>query len=94
MKGAIMNKKGVLFSRNTHNDYNSCYSYVNSTKNIAQKSGRRSQEERIIAIVQVASDFITRNNQLKKQDVYFENWCNEDLSDDCYQSVYRDTTLS
>lgn len=43
-----MNKKGVLFSRNTQNNYNSCYNCVNVMKDIALKSGRKSDEEGII----------------------------------------------
>lgn len=37
VKGAIMNRKGVLFSRNMYNNYTSCYNCVKSTKNIALK---------------------------------------------------------
>lgn len=43
-----MNKKGMLFSRNTQNNYNLYDNCVNSTKNIALKSDRRSYEEGII----------------------------------------------
>lgn len=50
LKGAIMNNKGMLFSRNIQNNYNSYYNCVNSTKNIALKSesGERSYAEEFI----------------------------------------------
>lgn len=62
VKGVIMNKKGVLFSRNMHNNYTSCYNYINSTKNTAMKSGRRSYEEGVIKIS------LPRDIGLKEQD--------------------------
>lgn len=48
LKGAILNKKEVIFSRNTWDNYNPCYYYVSSAKNITLENGRTSYEEGII----------------------------------------------
>lgn len=45
-----MSKKGLLFSRNIQDNYNSCYNCVNSTKNIVLKNYRRPYAEGITKI--------------------------------------------